>query len=319
MYLSDTIKHAGADRFGFDLKDAVRLGGGGAPDGFVLANPRDPVVIKFMPATEDRLPVMRAKMDFVNYLRAGGVPTPGYLPSVNEEMIELVSDEEATFAVMTLHKAPGKPVDFRNPAEWNAHFFRQWGNILGQIHALSATYTAASRAAIPAWEEEHAFFCTMCQDDPGILAQWQRIGAQVRDLPQSTDAFGPIHNDAHSHNFLLHEGSLTILDFDVCTRHWFALDLAIALFHPIFESRHRPAAEVAAFARELTDHFLAGYDDAYTLDPSWLDHLALFMRYRRTLFYIVLPKDGGDPWTQRTVRDLRPMILDNVPPVTGLV
>jgi Ser/Thr protein kinase RdoA (MazF antagonist) len=318
MHLSDSTKQAGADRFGFDLADAQRLGGGGAPDGFVFANPRDPVVIKFLPATDDRLPIIRAKMAFVNYLRAGGIPTPGYLPSENGELIEIVSDDDTAFAVMKLHKAPGKPVNFSDPGEWNTHFFRQWGHILGQIHALSATYTAESRAAIPIWEEEHAFFCEMGHNDPDILVQWQHIGEQVRALPQPPDAFGPIHNDPHSWNFLLHEGSLTILDFDVCVRHWFVLDLAIALFHPIFESRRRPAGEAAAFSRELTDHFLAGYADAYALDPCWLDQLALFMKYRRTLFYIVLPKDSGDPWTQRTVRDLRAMIVDDVPPVAGL-
>ncbi len=319
MQLSDSIKQTGADRFGFDLAGAERLGGGGAPDGFVFANPRDPVVIKFLPASEDRLPIMRAKMDFVNHLRAGGVPTPGYLPSENGELIEVITENGTMFAVMKLDKAPGHPVNFDNPAEWNTGFFRQWGHILGQIHALSVAYTAESRAAIPDWEEEHASFCEMSRDDPAVLAQWSRIGDQLRDLPRPANAFGPIHNDPHAWNFLLHDGELTVLDFDVCVQHWFVLDLAIALFHPIFESRHRPAGMVAAFSRELTEHFLAGYAQAYALDPSWLDHLALFMKYRRTLFYIVLPKEGGDPWTQRTVRDLRLMIVDDMPPVTGLV
>lgn len=318
MHLSDSIKQAGADRFGFDLVDAQRLGGGGAPDGFVFANPRDPVVIKFLPASDERIPIMRAKMDFVNYVRAGGVPTPGYLPSESGSMIEIITEDDTTFAVMKLDKAPGRPVNFGDPAEWNAQFFQQWGHILGQIHALSARYDSESRATIPDWEAEHAAFCVMSQGDPDVLAQWQRIGEQLRDLPRPADAFGPIHNDPHSWNFLLANGALTILDFDVCVQHWFALDLAIALFHPIFESRRRPAHEAAAFVRDLTHHLLAGYAQAYTLDPCWLEHLALFMKYRRTLFYIVLPKDSSNAWTQRTVRDLRSMIVEDVPPVTGL-
>ena len=98
-------------------------------------------------------------------------------------------------------------------------------------------------------------------------------------------------------------------------------DLAIALFHPLFESRHLPLDEGAAFRQSFVDHLLAGYATTYTLDPVWLTHLPLLMTYRCTLFYAVLPKNADEPadsWTARTLRDLRPIILDGVSPAADV-
>lgn len=319
MQVSERVIEVGAARFGFDTSGLTRLGGGGAPDGVVYANRRDPFVLKIMPLGEKQLPVMRAKLDFVNYLRAGGVKTPGCVLSEDGNLIEVVHEGDARYAVFKLDKAPGHPVNFDDPGEWNTVFFRAWGHLVGQVHALSSRYDASSRDMIGDWQAEHASFSALCAGEPDIQAQWQRIGDQLRALPRPRDAFGPIHNDPHAWNFLVDGDTVTLLDFDVCMRHWFALDVAIALFHPQFEMRHHPPAERATFAATFTGSFLAGYEQAYILDPCWLDQIGLFMKYRRTLFYLVLPKgDNVDPYTARLVRDLRMAIVDDVPPVAGL-
>lgn len=319
MHVSDQVIQVGAARFAFDTAALARLGGGGAPDGFVFANERDPFVLKIMPLrAEEQLPVMHAKLDFVNYLRAGGVNTPGCVPSEAGNLIEVVSDDAAQYAVFKLDKAPGHPVNFDDPREWNADFFHKWGYLVGQVHALSRDYAAPSRDTIPDWEAEHAGFAALCADEPEVHEQWLAIGEQCRALPITPDAFGPMHNDPHSWNFLIEGDTLTMLDFDVCVRSWFALDVAIALFHPLFESRRHPPEAAATFVRSVTDHFLAGYEQAYALDPLWLEHIALFMKYRRTLFYIVLPKNASDHWTSTTVRDLRLAVVNDHPLVTGL-
>ena len=80
-----------------------------------------------------------------------------------------------------------------------------------------------------------------------------------------------------------------------------------------------PQAEQEQFVYTFTDNFLAGYEQAYALDPAWLDHIALFMKYQRTLIYIAMPKNvNNNTWVANTVRDLRPIILNDLPPVTGL-
>lgn len=113
---------------------------------------------------------------------------------------------------------------------------------------------------------------------------------------------------------------MTLLDFDVCTHHWYALDVAIALFHPIWEQRARPAPEIEGFARRISGPFMDGYSRENTLDRAWIERLPLFAHYRQMLFFIALdgqPNDGSNPWLNAQLRDLRRWIVDDLP-VTGL-
>ena len=147
--------------------------------------------------------------------------------------------------------------------------------------------------------------------------EWQQVGEVLRALPQPHDAFGLIHNDPHAGNFLIDGDSLTVLDFDVCTHHWFALDLAIAVFHPSWEKRYGEPQAVRAFGRHFWDRFVAGYTRENRLDGFWLAQLPTFMNYRRILFFIALAGQGGKPhsWVRRQLTDLRKAILADQPAI----
>jgi Ser/Thr protein kinase RdoA (MazF antagonist) len=332
MAINDSVIRAGAAQFGFDLAGLKYLGSddGSTPHGVLFTNEQGAFVIKIIPLSAEQLPVLRAKMAFVDYLHTNGVPTPRCVPSTDGHLVELIAEAGRSYAVSKLERVAGHLVNFDDPAEWNASFFQRWGRIIGRIHALSQRYHDDFRAAIPSWEREHAFFCRMSQDDPAILARWQAIGEAMRALPQTDDTFGLIHNDPHSWNFLVAGDTLTILDFDTCTRHWFAYDLGVALFHPIFASRRRPADEAAAFISDLTKNLLDGYRQECALERFWLAQIPLFMKYRRAVYYFTLPKaakeapsealgENDDTWTGRTVRDLRKAIVNDDAPVTNLV
>ena len=82
------------------------------------------------------------------------------------------------------------------------------------------------------WRDEHTGFLDSCRDD-AVGQVWRELGEEIGRLPTEPAGYGAAHNDLHAGNLLMtDEGDLTVLDFDACTRHWYATDLAILPVHP---------------------------------------------------------------------------------------
>ncbi|MBN1678872.1 MAG: phosphotransferase [Anaerolineae bacterium] len=308
MDVSDNVRQQGGALFDFEAAALRSIPGSGAPDGVVFDydDGGAATIVKFMPVKPDDLDAVRDKIAFVDYLRTHGVRTAQYVPSQYGNLLETVEENGETYAVLKMLKAPGR---HPHPRAWDESFYRAWGRTVAQIHVLSQQYDGG--AHIPGWEDEHASFVNMCQDH-AILEEWQALGEILRELPQPRGAFGLIHNDPHAWNFLVDGDDLTVLDFDVCTRSWFALDIAIALFHPLWDRRRKP--DTGAFSRRFIRGWLDGYREIYQLDTSWLERLPLFVRYRQMLFYIVSRQEQAalpEPWRKRLLTDLRHAILHN--------
>ncbi|MBN1966298.1 MAG: phosphotransferase [Anaerolineae bacterium] len=315
MEISKTVLAAGAAAFALDPAALRVLGAGSGADGVTCMGERDGVgvVLKFLPSTAERLPWLVERNAFACYLREHGVAVPRRLPSVQGELVEVVEEAGATFAVTMTERAAGHPPNLYKPAEWNEHFFRRWGALVGQMHALTKDYTGG--ASLPDWQDEHASFVQMCADLP-VRERWIALGETLRALPQDRDCFGLIHNDPHAWNFLVSGDAVTVLDFDVCNHHWFMTDIGIAMFQPLWalQSQPRFRPQLRDIFRRMYDGFMIGYSAHNTLSEEWLARLPLFMRYRRMLFYIVLAQEAQpDQWTRQQIPVLRRAILSDAP------
>jgi Ser/Thr protein kinase RdoA (MazF antagonist) len=94
-----------------------------------------------------------------------------------------------------------------------------------------------------------------------------------------------MHNDLHPHNFFVRdvEGQpqITIIDLDVGNRHWFATDIATALY-PLAIRRVQPpdkGVSHRAFVQRAYDMLMAGYEEENALDRFWLAQLPHFLKY----------------------------------------
>ena len=118
-------------------------------------------------------------------------------------------------------------------------------------------------------------------------------------------------------NFLVHDGELTVFDFDVCARHWFVTDLGIALFHALWAGPADRAQSREAFARQFLDSFLDGYGKENHLDDVWLTELPHFCKYRQfllfTVFYEGWTADGAADWQHKWIADTRQRIVNDIP------
>jgi|SRR6266540_3194345 len=98
----------------------------------------------------------------------------------------------------------------------------------------------------------------------------------LQGLPRDANSYGLIHTDMHHWNFLVHEGNITVFDFDDCTRHWFIYDIAVPIHYPLIEIPLCEMKRRGKFAREFFSHFMKGYDRENHLDTFWFKHSIIF-------------------------------------------
>ena len=125
---------------------------------------------------------------------------------------------------------------------------------------------------------------------------------------------GLIHADLHHGNLLLHDDSLTAIDFDDCAYGSYAFDLAMPIYYAVRTQRDASAEEaIESFVPPLMRGLRRFAPDpaggAYAID--------LALRFRQAELVLALrikvPEDG---WTANLVaieKDLRQRVEDEVP------
>lgn len=330
MEVNEQVRIAGSALFSVDPESFRSLEG---TDGAVYLCRRGELahVIKFIPSTDENIPVFEEKLAFILYLADHGVNLASPLPSQNDRRYEQIEVDGEKFLVVLMPFAPGKQVNYiRTPNEWNEYLFFSWGQVIGKMHALTQQYPYWQRtgadgtqiSGIDDWETEHQFFANWSQE-PKIVEKWLPLKDQLQQLPRTRDSFGLIHNDLHHNNFLYDPKApagkeITIIDFDVCAYHWFITDIAIALYHAMEETMGgRKAKDPSAVAMNFLQPFLRGYQQENKLDPFWLSQLNTFLKYRQILLYIALsnswPEERRNPWQENFLKSTRRAILTDKP------
>lgn len=316
MQVNDVVLEKGAFLFEVDPSALRSLGG---MDGAVYDFERDgqAYIIKFVPTEHDRIELTRAKWQFVDYLARNDVAVAHPVLSRNGELIEAVEGDRL-YVVFSYEKAPGDHPRWDRGLADNDRIFEAWGQVMGRMHALTKHYDGGSE--IQGWQEEHVSFAGWCKDD-AVRDRWLALGEYLKTLPQDVDGYGLIHNDLHPNNFVVtYEGDqpwITVIDFEVCNHHWFACDIATALYPLAVHWVRLPDNSMPhlAFAQRAYDHFMLGYRRENQIDDVWLSRLPHFLSYRRMLLYTVFSDEWQSPndWQKKTLREWRQQILDGTP------
>lgn len=301
IVVAEEVVAAGLRRFGVDPATAEPLRRGGAPDGLVLACRRDgaPAFCKIKPLGGDDLARERDVVALQQYL-SGSIGVVTYLPSLTGKVLEELPGHVVTLTA----QAPGRHVDEAEALE--PTFVRAWAGTLGRIHA--ATRTWAGGAALRSWRGEHELFRAGCRD-PEMAELWADLHQRMAALPTDRDGFGVVHNDLHYGNLLLApDGALTVLDFDVASRHWYATDLAILLVHPVWSLRGRPD-DARRFVAAAVEAYLA----EYPLPAARLADVPLLAHYRMALFVLAMQDELGGAPLPEWLGDVRAWVLADEP------
>lgn len=229
---------------------------------------------------------LQGQVDWVNFLADQGAPVSRALPSPQGEVVEQIAAEETLFSVVCYAQAPGERPESR---VFSAEFFQNWGQVIGQLHTLTTRYTPPPASGwIAAWHEDIA---TKRQAIPAeqsrVLEKFDALVAHLQTLPTDQQSFGLIHNDLQANNLRLHQGALTVIDFDDCEQSWFVSDLATALYFSMWE-KPQPCPNNDEFAAFVLENLLAGYRRQRSLDETWVKQIPFFLKLQEMWIYIAI-------------------------------
>ncbi|HWG85956.1 MAG TPA: phosphotransferase [Deinococcales bacterium] len=268
---TDGIRAEALARYG--LSDAKSLGGfesfvfegeiGGAP-GVVK-------VTDGIRRTEEQL---LGELDFVEYLAARGAEVARPVRSPAGKLVESVPMPDGPpFHAYAFERAPGALTRADRMSEDEVEHY---GAVTGRLHALAKDY----RPSRPEWRRDDWQADWILEEKHLPEVALERAAAllgRLDALPRGRDEYALLHTDLHNGNLFLHDGRLTVIDFDDCAYAWFPYDIAVVLYYAAWFSESEDRSD---FAARFLASFLKGYARENRLDPQWLGTIPDFLNFR---------------------------------------
>ncbi len=297
-------------------KDSIRLLDGFESFLYEFERPDGRFILRLSHSLRRSGDQIRGEVDWINYLCRGGVRAARAIVSERENLVEEIDDgQDGLFLATAFVRAPGRHADKGCLTD---KFLRNYGQMLGRIHALSKSYEVSHPAwKRPQWDDpQNIGVDKLFQGDMApLLEKYSSIVAHLRALPKDGDSYGMIHQDAHPGNFSVDTDlNITLFDFDDCVFGHFIYDLAMALFYSSGWDED-PAVLTARFMPV----FLSAYAEENRLDPIWLKELPNFLKLREIDLYAQLkfsiedPEHSEDRWLAAYVKGRREKIMRDTP------
>lgn len=301
-------------RYGLEAA-SLRPLGGFLNQAYACEQDGRPYIIRISLESGRTAEMVQGEVDWIHYLAAHGIPAAQAIPSLKDNLVEVVEIDEKRVPVVVFEKAAGEHVTSAS-AGWNADLFRKMGRLVGRMHTLTKTYVPTEAYRRPLWSQEMDDFAAdyLYAVDEAVAEKFRQVRAYPEQLSTEKTAFGLIHADVHRGNFFVKDGELTLFDFDDSQYSWFAEDLAMCLFYAISPQIRTQAEQ--DFAQSFFNTFMEGYRRENTLDERWLREIPYFLKQRETNLYIVLNAVGytqGENWSGLFMENRRQRILEDVP------
>jgi Ser/Thr protein kinase RdoA (MazF antagonist) len=227
---------------------------------------------------------------FVAYLKANGVSVaPAIATKSGEFILTFPAPEGIRYGVLTTFAA-GKHLRQRSSVE----AVSRYGRLIGQIHTLAdeapfALTRPVNEVALIV-NQAIAAFAVAVPERPQDLAYLRECAGlllpKFNGLPQRAPYYGLIHGDVIRANAqVADDGTVTVLDFDLCGPGWRAYDIAsyLAVIRGLPD-------EV-----ELADAFINGYEQVRPITSVERETLPAFEAVR-VIFSIGVPALNVSHW-----------------------
>jgi len=255
------------------------------------------------------------EVDWINYLADHGVPAARAVLSERGRLVETMAARDGYFLAVAFKQAPGT---YPCREDWERGLIAQVGQLVGRMHALTKDYQPSEpRFKRREWYEDADGFAAkyLPPSEATVIGKYNALVEYLHTLPKDRDSYGLVHIDVHGMNFYVHQGQITLFDFDDCQYAWFAYDVAMALFYTL--PHHCVGEENVAFARDTFRLFMDGYRRENTLAPEWLKRIPLFMKLREIDLYIAIHRSLDlnhlDPWCASFMDNRKYKIEHDVP------
>ncbi len=231
-----------------------------------------------------------SELAWMDALRAeAGVRTPRVLPAADGRRVVTVPERggEVERHCVRFEFLPGTEPGAETPGETaltSAHF-AELGEITARMHRHAREWSRPAWFTRFHWDYAAAFGRAArwgrWQDGIGVGPSERQILARLDDVLQARleafgtgpERYGLVHADTRLANLLVHDGSVSVIDFDDSGFSWYLYDLGTSV--SFFE--HAPEVPV------LVDSWLEGYRKAGLLSAEDQAEIWTFIMFRRLL------------------------------------
>lgn len=239
-------------------------------------------------STQTDLRAAEERLQFSRYLSSNGILCQVFIVSMNDKFVELISYQDDVYLISAWQKIPATAREDLHPCELR-EFYQNWAILLAQTHRLSPQY---HRKTPLHWHSEwHS--CHDSLRDNDVRTVFRALKSKLDSRKTSPVNFGIIHNDAHPKNILESANGLYLIDFDRCCAHFFAQDIANAIYSEFsrinFHSNH--SATSAEMVENFLKPFLRAYLQAYPLPADDLRDLEDFLLYRQIIMFSIFYRE----------------------------
>ena len=311
---NDEILHEAMHRFGIQ-ENQIELLDGFESFMYEFYRSQDGEFILRVGHSGRRSPELIAgEVDWINYLARGGANVSRAILSNQGKLVEAIDDGHGEqFLATAFVKARGGP---SWETEWTPAFVEHYGQVIGQIHHLTKDYEPLNSTwRRSEWDspENLEMEKWLPASETVALQKFQELMRHFETLPKDRDSYGLIHQDAHGGNFFVHEGKITLFDFDDCVYGWFIYDIAMVLFYAAMFKE-----DMAAYTADFMRDFLRGYSLQNKLDPHWLVQLPYFLKLREIDLYALIHfsfdvENLTDSWNIRYMQGRKERIEAGLP------
>lgn len=312
------LKNAVVSLYNGKAETLLKMTGGFQNDVFEYHDGQDARILRVTLSTNKSKETIQSELDFIEELSSIGIGVSIPIKSIQGNYIEEFSLQGVTFYLTSFSKAAGHLVNVSNPGEWNRELFQYWGKTIGKMHSLTKMrnerFKTYNRPIWSGQDNETSLFFSMISEQANRV--YKKIIKSIDTLPRSQQSYGLIHNDFHQGNFFVHEGEMTIFDFDDCSFSWFAQDIAASFYHAVWQSSSFNP-DYKNFPVEFIQCFFEGYSQENELNKVIIEQVPLFLKLREifllNLFYKKWDTQNLLEWQTYTLKDLQFRIENEIP------
>jgi Ser/Thr protein kinase RdoA (MazF antagonist) len=312
----DTLLSISAKLFDIPEISLHPVRGGHVSRVFAFTRDGQEYILRLTPPGEDLdLSVQKASLAWMAFLAHEGVGVSRPVPSINNELIETIPQEQGDWLAVVQTKAAGVLSEEWPLEKWDAGLFEALGREVGRMHAAARRYVPAAGLSRPGWEQCSNLFNWNTFTEPWLEKKSAEVREKISVLPRTAENYGMIHADLHFGNFIVDVPSkaVAIIDFDDICAGWYIMDLAILLFD-ILVLYEGPSRET--FAIEFLLPLLEGYCRENSLDPYIWAQVPLFTKLLEINLYAEISPSyapGSGWWGDKFMPGRREHIENNIP------
>ncbi|MBP3952987.1 phosphotransferase enzyme family protein [Bacillus suaedae] len=316
---SKDILHEAAGYFSLEIASLKEVG---SFENYVFEAIQDgkPVILRLTHSSHRSQEQIESELDWLLYLHNHNAPVCPPYRSKNNKYIEQVQAGSTYFYVSLFKKASGTVTKLTNES-YNQNLAYDWGEATSLLHRLTKEYQCPEHIQkrpllIDEFQQQ---FVPFIPQDMLLLEKVNSVLKEIKQLSRET-GFGLIHSDIHSGNFFYDGEQLSIFDFDDCSYHHFAHDLAMPLYYTLWSSTFNTEEDKESFAKQFLEDFINGYQTQCPVSSEMYSQINLFLKLRDCELYGVFHKklDMSSLTTkqEQLLSSIRERILTGNPIVT---